>query len=242
MKVISKKIEFDYLPNYELGEMILIDKQIFKSSFDTVYKVRKAINIKKVGHAGTLDPMATGLLIVCTGKMTKEISTVQQLEKTYSGIISLGKTTPSFDLETEFNDEKSIDGITEADILATRDSFIGKSFQIPPIYSAVKHKGKALYHFARKGIEIKKEPREIFISEFLIEKIDLPDIYFTITCSSGTYIRVIAYDFGIKLGCGAYLKKLKRIKIGEFNVDDAMTTVEFIEYTKNKAIVVEERI
>lgn len=221
-----------YNPDFVTGEVILVDKQLYKSSFDIVYKVRKAINVKKVGHAGTLDPMATGLLIVCTGKMTKQISQFRDLEKTYSGVITIGKSTPSFDVETEYVSEYDFSFVTENMILNTAKSFLGKSFQIPPGYSAVKHKGKSLYQFARKGVEIIKEPREIFISNFEILKIDLPEIWFEVTCSSGTYIRVIANDFGKKLGCGAYLSKLRRTKIGDFNVEDSITINEFNEKFK----------
>jgi len=231
--MITKKISNDYVPNFLEGEIILIDKPFKKTSFDVIYKIRKVINVKKIGHAGTLDPMATGLLIVCTGKKTKEISSFIGLDKTYTGIISLGKTTPSFDLETEFNSEKNFDYVTEEMIYNTRNEFLGTSTQIPPMYSAVKKNGKALYKFARKGIEVERKPREIFISKFEINKIELPDIHFEITCSSGTYIRVIANDFGEKLGCGAYLKSLRRTRVGNFNVEDAFEIDEFIQYVKS---------
>jgi len=231
--MITKKISNDYVPNFLEGEIILIDKPFKKTSFDVIYKIRKVINVKKIGHAGTLDPMATGLLIVCTGKKTKEISSFIGLDKTYTGIISLGKTTPSFDLETEFNSEKNFDYVTEEMIYNTRNEFLGTSTQIPPMYSAVKKNGKALYKFARKGIEVERKPREIFISKFEINKIELPDIHFEITCSSGTYIRVIANDFGEKLGCGAYLKSLRRTRVGNFNVEDAFQIDEFIQYVKS---------
>ncbi len=221
-----------YTPDFESGEVILIDKQLYKSSFDIVYKVRKAINVKKVGHAGTLDPMATGLLIVCTGKMTKQIASFRGLDKTYKGVITIGKTTPSFDIETEFDSESNFSNINCDLINETAKSFLGKSFQIPPVYSAVKHNGKSLYQFARKGIQIEKEPREIFISRFEILNIDLPEVQFLITCSTGTYIRVIANDFGKKLGCGAYLSRLRRIGIGQFDVDDSITISEFNEKYK----------
>lgn len=234
--MISKKIENNYLPDFETGEMILIDKQLFKSSFDIVYKVRKAVNVKKVGHAGTLDPMATGLLIVCTGKMTKQMSQFRNLKKTYTGIFTLGKTTPSYDVETEFNSQNNNYDIAPEIIYSTAESFMGKSFQVPPIYSAVKHQGKSLYQFARKGVEIKKEPREIFISRFDITKIDLPEVWFEITCSTGTYIRVIANDFGQKLGCGAYLSRLRRTKVGEYDVSNAFTIDVFTEKYKEPVL------
>ncbi len=237
--MITKSVINNYEPDFESGEMILLDKSLFKSSFDIVYKVRKAINVKKVGHAGTLDPMATGLLIVCTGKKTKEISEFRGLDKTYSGTFCLGKTTPSFDMETEFDSEYGIEGVTAEKVTEASSAFLGKSFQVPPIYSAVKHNGKSLYQFARKGVEIIKEPREIFISSFKITGIELPDLYFEITCSSGTYIRVIANDFGKMIGCGAYLKKLRRTKIGDYNVDEALTISEFTEKYKERAMALQ---
>ena len=236
IKMITKETQNKYLPDFETGEIILIDKQLFKSSFDIVYKVRKAINVKKVGHAGTLDPMATGLLIVGTGKMTKQMSKFRSLNKTYTGIFTLGKTTPSFDVETEFNSKSDNYEIANEIIYSAASTFLGKSFQAPPFYSAVKHKGKSLYEFARKGVEIEKEPREISISRFEITKIDLPEVWFEITCSTGTYIRVIANDFGQKLGCGAYLSRLRRIKVGEYDVINAFTINEFTEKFKEAAL------
>ncbi|MGE5497171.1 MAG: tRNA pseudouridine(55) synthase TruB [Syntrophothermus sp.] len=214
--------------DFEKGEVILIDKSLNKSSFNVIYKIRKAVGIKKAGHAGTLDPKATGLLIICTGKKTKEITSYQDLQKTYSGTITIGKKTLTMDSESEAIEVKEIDGISESDIFSVRDSFLGDTQQIPPMYSAVKFKGKSLYKYARKGIELKREPRNITISSFELTRIDLPDIYFEITCSKGTYIRVIADDFGSKLGCGAYLSSLRREKIGELNVADALTVDEFV--------------
>jgi len=230
--MISKKTLIDYKPDYLAGEVVLIDKSKRKSSFDCVYKVRKAVEVKKVGHAGTLDPSATGLVIVCTGKMTKEISGIQGQEKKYIGIITLGKTTASYDSETPFESEKDFIGITEEEILNTRDGFIGLINQIPPMYSAVKIHGKALYKYARKGVEVERKSREVAVTKFEITKIDLPDIYFDINCTKGTYIRVIANDFGQRLGCGAYLKSLRRISIGNYNVEDAFLIEEFKEYAK----------
>ena len=164
---------------------------------------------------------------MCTGNMTKQISNFSGLDKTYTGIISLGKTTPSYDLETVFDSESSIEDVTEEKIENVRKSFLGSKLQSPPVYSAVKHNGKAMYHYARKGIKVAKEPREIFISKFDISSIELPDIHFEIACSKGTYIRVIADDFGKMLGCGAYLKSLRRTKIGEYSVEDALSINEF---------------
>lgn len=209
------------------GEVILIDKDAGRSSFNIVYKLRKITGIKKIGHAGTLDPRATGLLILCTGKKTKEISGFQDLKKIYSGIIALGKATPSMDSETEAIEEKSTSDITTEKIESVRKAFLGKIMQLPPMYSALKHKGKSLYKYARKGIEIERQPREVEVYDFEIEKYIEPDVYFKITCSKGTYIRVIADDFGKKLECGGYLKKLRREAIGDFSVDDAYTIEEF---------------
>ncbi|VAX22342.1 tRNA pseudouridine(55) synthase [hydrothermal vent metagenome] len=213
--------------DYTSGEVILIDKEKGKSSFNAVYRIRKVINVKKVGHAGTLDPAATGLLIVCVGKKTKEIYKYQDLGKTYSGIIELGKKTPSMDAETEVIKERSYDDITDEMIDEVRKSFIGEIQQIPPMYSALKHKGKALYKLARKGVEVKRNPRTVTIYEFEILNVDMPKIEFRIRCSKGTYIRVIADDFGEKLGCGGYLKALRRDAIGEYKVEDALTLDEF---------------
>ncbi|MEN8192158.1 MAG: tRNA pseudouridine(55) synthase TruB [Bacteroidota bacterium] len=213
--------------DYAAGEVILIDKEKGKSSFNVVYRLRKIINVKKIGHAGTLDPAATGLLILCVGKKTKEIYKYQNLKKTYTGIIELGKKTASMDSETEVISERSYNGITNQMIEEVKNSFIGDIKQIPPMYSALKHKGKALYKFARKGIEVKREPRDVTIYGFELSKIDLPEIEFKIRCSKGTYIRVIADDFGEKLGCGAHLKSLRREAIGEYKVSDAQTVDEF---------------
>jgi tRNA pseudouridine55 synthase len=213
--------------DFDLGETILIDKPFGWTSFRVVHKLRNAVGVKKVGHAGTLDPMATGLLIICTGKKTKEISRFQELEKTYTGKITLGKATPSMDLETEIIEEKSLENITEDKILKLKDEFTGHIQQVPPMYSAVKHKGKSLYKFARKGKTVAREPRSVFISKFNITKINLPDISFEISCSKGTYIRVIANDFGIGLGCGAVLSSLRRTRIGDYKLENAVSIEEF---------------
>jgi len=217
------------LSNFDFtnGEVILIDKDEGISSFSIVHKLRKITGIKKIGHAGTLDPKATGLLILCTGKKTKEISKFQDLKKVYSGIISLGKTSPSMDLETELSEVKQTDFVNLEILNETRNLFLGKILQLPPMYSALKHKGKALYKYARKGIEIERNPREVEIFDFTIEKYIEPDVYFRITCSKGTYIRVIADDLGRKLGTGGYLKKLRRDAIGQFDVESAFTIKEF---------------
>jgi len=214
--------------DFQSGQAILIDKPLNYTSFQAIYHIRKAINVKKVGHAGTLDPKATGLLIICTGKMTKAITSYQDQAKTYTGSITLGKTTPSMDTETEFSETQPIDHITNEMIEEVRNSFLGETLQMPPMYSAVKHNGKSLYKLARKGKTVEREPRKINITKFNIE-VKLPEIFFEIDCVKGTYIRVIADDFGKKLGCGAYLSSLRRTKIGDYNVDDALTITEFVE-------------
>ena len=213
--------------DYTSGEVILIDKEKGKTSFNVVHRIRKIVNVKKVGHAGTLDPAATGLLIVCVGKKTKEIYKYQDLEKVYTGIIELGQKTPSMDSETEAISERSFADVTIEMIEEVRSSFVGEIQQIPPMYSALKHKGRALYKYARAGVDIKRDPRNVTVYEFEILKTDLPEIEFKIKCSKGTYIRVIADDFGEKLGCGGYLKKLRREAIGEYKVDEALTVDEF---------------
>lgn len=213
--------------DYLSGQVILIDKPANWTSFDVVAKVRRLIKVKKVGHAGTLDPLATGLLIICTGKKTKEISNYQEQRKKYTGIITLGKSSPSMDLATEINEQALPENLTEENIFEVRDKFLGKIEQIPPMFSAIKHKGKSLYKLARKGKEVEREPRQVEIYSFEITKIDLPDIHFEISCSKGTYIRVIANDFGNELGCGGVLSLLRRTEIGDYSIDDAYEINEF---------------
>lgn len=225
--MITKKTQQINRSDFGDGLVLLIDKAKLKSSFNAVYEVRKKLSIKKVGHAGTLDPMATGLLILCAGrKKTKEIYKYQDLPKVYSGVITLGASTVSMDAETEATDIRPYDDITEEKIELVKKKFLGEIEQIPPMYSALKHKGQALYKYARKGIEIKREPRKVTIYNFLIKEIRLPEIVFEIECSKGTYIRVIANDFGNELGCGGYLTKLRREKIGQYDVKDALSIDE----------------
>ncbi len=237
--ITKETIDFSSL-DFQSGEVLLADKPAGWSSFKVVHKIRKASGVKKVGHAGTLDPFATGLLILCTGKKTKEINNYQSLKKTYTGIILLGKTSPSMDLETGITKELPVEGITGDDILKVRDLFIGNIMQIPPMYSAVKFQGKSLYKFARKGKSVKREPREVIVSEFEIIKVALPKVYFKIVCSKGTYVRVIANDFGQKLGCGGILSSLRRTKIGDYLVENAINIDEFVEklndYKQNIAV------
>ena len=216
--------------DFKEGEVFLIDKPAGWSSFKVIREIRKVIGVKKVGHAGTLDPMATGLLIVATGKKTKTLDEYQALKKTYTGTITLGKTSPSMDLETVHHggSEKPYAHISEEEIYKVRDEFLGTIKQVPPMYSAIKHKGKSLYHLARKGKTVEREAREITVFDFIIKKINLPNIDFEITSSKGTYIRVIANDFGEKLGCGGLLSSLRRTKIGDYSVEDAVMIDEFM--------------
>ncbi len=218
--------------NFSIGETFLVDKPINWSSFKVVHLIRKLFKVKKVGHAGTLDPRATGLLIISTGKKTKEITQYQDLPKTYTGKFILGVKTASMDLETEIIEEKSIEGISEELILQTKQTFVGKILQTPPMYSAVKVGGKALYKLARKGKTVPREPREVDVFSFNILNINLPEIEFEISCSKGTYIRVIVNDFGKKLGCGAVLSELRRIKIGNFSVNDALSVKELEDLSR----------
>ncbi|HVT84911.1 MAG TPA: tRNA pseudouridine(55) synthase TruB [Chitinophagaceae bacterium] len=180
-----------------------------------------------MGHAGTLDPLATGLLIICTGKFTKKINEYMAQEKEYSGTFTLGATTPTYDLESEPEHFRSTENISEEEIIATTRKFIGEILQTPPAHSAIKVDGKRVYELARKGEEVKLEPRKIFIKEFIIEKIEMPVIYFRVVCSTGTYIRSLANDFGAALGCGAYLSSLCRTRIGAFKLEDAMSMESF---------------
>jgi len=211
------------------GETILIDKPLHWSSFKVIHKLRQIIGVKKIGHAGTLDPLATGLLIICTGKKTKQISTFQDLQKIYTGTITLGGITASMDSEMEVMDHKPFEQITEEEIYGAKKYFEGVIEQTPPMYSAVNYGGKKLYELDRKGKTVVRSSRTITVYHFLINKIDLPRIDFEITCSKGTYIRVLAHDLGEKLGCGAYLSSLRRTAIGDFSVSDALTVEEFSE-------------
>lgn len=221
------------------GQVILIDKPLEWTSFQVVNKVRwllrKQFNLKKikVGHAGTLDPLATGLLILCSGKFTKRIEEFQAQDKEYTGTILLGATTPSYDAETEVDQNFPIDHIDEALLNKTLESFIGTIQQQPPIFSALKKDGKRLYEYARKGEEIEIPTREIHIQEFEITRIALPEIDFRVTCSKGTYIRSLAHDFGKAMNSGAYLSALRRTKIGEFDVKNGQSLEEIETYIKS---------
>lgn len=212
------------------GKMLLIDKPLKWTSFDAVKKVRIQTKISKVGHAGTLDPLATGLLIICTGKYTKQINTYMAQEKEYTGTITLGATTPTYDLESEPEDFKPFEQLTEADLHQATLPFIGEIEQIPPAHSAIKKDGVPMYKLARKGKEVKLDPRKITIKSFEITKVEGAVLHFKVVCSTGTYIRSLAHDYGKALGCGAHLSSLRRTKIGDFHVDDAQTIEAFEAY------------
>ncbi len=219
--------------DFEQGQVLLIDKPLHWTSFDVIQKLRNIIRIKKIGHAGTLDPLATGLLIICTGKFTKKINEYMAQEKEYTGTITLGATTPTYDLESEPENFKPYEHITEELIKETTKKFTGEIYQIPPAHSAIKIGGKRVYELARQGIEVKIQPRQVSIKQFEIEKIELPLIYFKVVCSTGTYIRSLAFDFGDVLGCGAHLSKLCRTRIGAYSVQDAQTIESFEKEFRN---------
>lgn len=217
------------------GQVLLIDKPLEWTSFQVVNKIRWHIRQKfgikkiKVGHAGTLDPLASGLLILCTGKFTKKIETYQGQVKEYTGEITLGATTPSYDMETEVNETFATEHITSELIADTTKSFIGEIAQRPPIFSALKKDGKRMYELARQGVETEIPARNIHIYEFEITKIEDNKVQFRVVCSKGTYIRSLAYDFGKALNSGGYLSALRRTKIGDFCVEGALEPLQFIE-------------
>lgn len=225
------------LNKYEEGQVILIDKPLEWTSFDVIRKIRSLIKIKKVGHAGTLDPLATGLLIVCTGKFTKKINEYMGMEKEYTGTFTLGAVTPTYDLESAPVEVAGIQDLDEEKIKKATEAFIGEIQQVPPIHSAIKVDGKPVYLKARKGIDVQLEARTITIKSFTIEKIELPIVYFKVVCSTGTYIRSLANDYGKELGCGAYLSGLRRTRIGLFAVEDALGIDEFSGQVKSDAIL-----
>jgi tRNA pseudouridine55 synthase len=236
--VTNKSTDFTSL-NFVTGETLLIDKPPGWTSFKVVHTIKRAINVKRVGHTGTLDPLATGLLIVLTGRNTKQMIKFQDLDKTYTGVILLGKSSPSMDTETEMTSKELPDDLSDERIYEIRNMFLGEITQTPPMYSALKVNGNKLYHLARKGKLIKREPRNIKISQFDITAINLPEIHFEISCSKGTYIRVIANDFGEKLGCGAVLSSLRRTKISYYDVLEALSVREFISKISPKVSTVE---
>ncbi|MBO0341776.1 MAG: tRNA pseudouridine(55) synthase TruB [Bacteroidota bacterium] len=217
------------------GQILLIDKPLEWTSFQAVnalkWAIRKKFDLKKIkiGHAGTLDPLATGLLIICTGKFTKKIPELQGQVKEYTGTFTLGATTPSYDLETEVNETFPTEHITDASIKEATTKFLGEIDQVPPIFSALKKDGKRLYELAREGKQVEIKSRKIEILEFEITRTELPKVGFRVVCSKGTYIRSLAHDFGKALGSGAYLSELRRTKIGDFNVNNATSPNVFKE-------------
>ncbi len=211
------------------GETLLLDKPRKWTSFKVVHTIRKAISVKRVGHTGTLDPLATGLLIILTGRNTKQMMNFEGLSKTYTGTFLLGKSSPSMDTETEMTNNDLPENLNDELIFKTRDMFLGSLKQIPPMYSALKVNGKKLYDLARSGKEVERKPRKVQIFRFEITRINIPEVHFDIRCSKGTYIRVIANDFGEKLGCGAVLSKLRRTEIGDLSVEDALSVEEFVQ-------------
>jgi len=227
---------------YKNGQVLLIDKPLTWTSFQVVNKlrweIRQRFNIKKikVGHAGTLDPLASGLLIICTGKQTKQIDTYQGQIKEYTGTFTLGATTPSYDLETEIDNTFPTAHITEELLHETTKQFMGEIQQKPPIFSAIKKEGKRLYELARKGETTEIKERTVTISSFEITEIKLPEVGFRIICSKGTYIRSIAFDFGKALNSGGHLSALRRTKIGDFSVDNALSLEGFINNLKEDSL------
>ena len=214
------------------GRTICIDKPLEWTSFQVVKKLKYLTRAKKVGHAGTLDPLASGLLIICTGKHTKQIESYQAQTKEYTGVFKLGVITPSYDRETEEEHIKSTDNISVEQIHAAAASFVGEQLQYPPIFSAVKIQGERAYEKARRGEEVKVNPKMVTIESFDVEHVEMPYVHFRIVCGKGTYIRSIARDFGEKLGCGAYMTELRRTRIGAFRVDEAYTIEQFEQFVK----------
>jgi tRNA pseudouridine55 synthase len=218
---------------FEQGQMLLIDKPLNWTSFDVVRKLRRLARTRKVGHAGTLDPLATGLLILCTGKFTKRINEYMAQEKEYTGTVTLGAITPTYDLESRPVSFADYSGLTLSlveEVIAAR--FMGEIMQVPPAHSAIKVDGKRVYELARKGREVKLEPRRVVIREFEVTGWALPEVRFRVVCSTGTYIRSLANDLGAVLGCGGYLSGLRRTRIGAFRVEEAMTVEGAEEYIR----------
>ncbi len=214
---------------FEQGQVLLIDKPLHWTSFDVVRKIRNSLKIKKVGHAGTLDPLATGLLIVCTGKFTKKINGYMAQSKEYTGSFTLGATTPTYDRESEPENQKAFDHVTPEMIKDAAKLFLGETDQFPPVFSAIKKDGVALYELARRGVDVELKARKITVYEFEITSVALPLVYFRIECGTGTYIRSLANDMGVQLSTGAYLSELRRTKIGEMNVENAVTIDQFLK-------------
>ncbi|WP_419801660.1 tRNA pseudouridine(55) synthase TruB [Mucilaginibacter sp.] len=221
--------------NFPEGELLLINKPYNWTSFDVVGKIRNSLKpLKlKVGHAGTLDPLATGLLIICTGKLTKQIDTFQAEEKEYTGTMVLGATTPSYDLETEVDQEFPLENISAEKIKGNVKLFLGEISQFPPAHSAIKINGERLYEKARRGEEVERRARQVTISEFEITRIELPEIDFRVVCSKGTYIRSLVHDFGTALNNGAFLSKLTRTRSGNFHLKDAYEVMGLVNHIRS---------
>jgi len=218
--------------NFQEGELLLIDKPLTWTSFDVVKKIRNLTRAKKVGHAGTLDPLASGLLIICTGKLTKQIDSYQAQQKEYTGTMLLGKTTPSYDLETEYDSNLPTEGITPTQIHQATAPFTGQIMQLPPRFSAIKVDGERVYKKARQGKEVKLEPRQVEVPVFEITDMTMPTLAFRVVCSKGTYIRSLVHDYGQSLGCGACLTQLTRTKIGDYSLKQAMALADFGQHLK----------
>ena len=219
---------------FEDGQVLLINKPLEWTSFDVVRKIRNTIKIKKVGHAGTLDPLATGLLILCTGKFTKRINEFMAQEKEYTGTFTLGATTPTYDRESEPQDLKDYSSVTPEQLQAIAQQFTGEIMQVPPMHSAIKKDGVRVYELARKGQTIELEPRKIVIKEFEITAIEMPVVHFRVVCTTGTYIRSLANDVGRVAGCGAYLSSLCRTRIGSFTLEQAMSMEQALDWVKTE--------
>jgi tRNA pseudouridine55 synthase len=217
----------------EEGGVLLVDKPSGWTSFDVVNKIRRALRVRKAGHAGTLDPMATGLLIVCTGRRTRDVERFAGEEKEYEGVMVLGARTESLDAETPVVERRPIDGITVERIREVAQSFTGRQRQIPPMYSAVKVGGTRLYRYARKGMTVERAPRSVTIHDIEVTGVRLPEVSFRVVCSRGTYIRTLVDDIGAKLGCGAHLRQLRRTRIGPYHVRDAVSPERVVAPPKN---------
>jgi len=213
--------------------MLLLDKPKEYTSARVVNIVKKFLDVNKAGHSGTLDPKATGLMIVCTGKKTKSLNDLLGSDKEYEGVMVIGEITKSYDSETEVYDKKDISHITDEQVHDCAEKFRGEIQQVPPMFSAVKFKGQPLYKMARKGKTMERQPRTVNIKEFEVTSVDFPEVSFRVLCSKGTYIRSLVSDFGDALGTGAYLKELRRTKIGEFDIKDSITVEEFINRNRN---------
>jgi tRNA pseudouridine55 synthase len=225
----------------QTGDVLLVIKPKGWTSFDVVHKIRGALGVKKVGHAGTLDPLATGLLIVCTGGRTRDIATFTGLEKEYEAEMYLGGETDSFDAETPVINPRSTEGITDSRIRAVFGEFVGWTAQIPPMWSAAKVRGRRLYAYARSGEEVERSPKQVFIRTLEVLSIAMPVVRFRVVCSKGTYVRSLVHDIGQKLGCGAYVTSLVRTRIGEYSLRDALSIEEIVSRNRKQNLKTEGR-